>query len=67
MDVLGHDDVAEAMESIFETDRFEGVLEDARGLWAGEVGIASGATEGDEVEVAGLLSSFQAGRHDKRR
>ena len=58
MDVFGHDDVAEEVEVVFFAGGFEGVLEDRGGFGGSQVGVAVVTTEGDEVEVACLLSSF---------
>jgi hypothetical protein len=58
MDMFGHDDVAEEVELIFFAHGLERVLEDGRGVRGGEVWVAVVTTEGDEVEVASLLSSF---------
>ena len=63
MDVFGHYDVAEDQEAIFQTQEFEGVFEDRGSAWGGEVRVAAVATEGDEVVIAGLLSSFEAWGH----
>ena len=58
MDVFGHDYVAEEVELVFFAHGFEGVFEDGSGLREGEVWFAVVTTEGDEVKVACLLSSF---------
>jgi hypothetical protein len=63
VDVLGHDDVAEDVELIFLAGGFESVFKDAGRTWGGEVRIAAVTTEGDEVEVVGLLAAFQARGH----
>jgi hypothetical protein len=67
MNVLRHYYVAEEVELIFETHGFEGVLEDGGGVSGGEVGFAAVTTEGDEVEIPGLLAAFEAGRHEGPR
>jgi len=56
--VFGHDYVAEDVELIFFACGFEGVLEDGSGFRRGQVGVAVVTAEGDEVEIACLLSSF---------
>jgi hypothetical protein len=58
VNVFGHNYVAEEMELVFFVHGFQGVLEDGSGLRGGEVGASVVATEGDEVEIACLLSSF---------
>ena len=58
VDVFGHDYVAEDVELIFFACGFEGVLEDGSGFRRGQVGVAVVTAEGDEVEIACLLSSF---------
>jgi hypothetical protein len=58
VDVFGHDYVAEEVELVFFAGGFQGVLEDGGGAGGGEVGFAVVTAEGDEVEVACLLSSF---------
>ena len=63
VDVLRHDDVAEEFETVFLTDGFEGMLEDSCGPRRIEIRLAAVTAEGDEVEVAGLLSTFKAWWH----
>jgi hypothetical protein len=63
VNVFGHDDVAEEVKLIFPAGGFEGVLEDGGGAGGGQVGISVVAAEGDEVEIACLLSSFEAWGH----
>ena len=58
VDVFGHDDVAEKVELVFFAHGLEGVLEDESGVRRSQVWVAVVTTEGDEVEVARLLSSF---------
>jgi hypothetical protein len=58
VDVFGHDDVAEEVELVFFAHGLEGVLEDGSGVRRSQVWVAVVTTEGDEVEVASLLSSF---------
>ena len=67
MNVLGHHDVAEEVELVFAADRFEGVLKDGCGARGDEVRAAAVTTEGDEVKVARLLSTFESRRHQRPR
>jgi hypothetical protein len=46
------------VELVFFAHGLEGVFEDGSGVRGGEVWFAVVTTEGDEVEVASLLSSF---------
>jgi len=62
--VFGHDYVAEEAELVFFAHRLEGVLEDGSGVGGCQVRVTVVTTEGDEVEIACLLSSFQAWRHE---
>ncbi len=61
--MLGHDDVAEYLESIAVSGAFEGVEEDVFCGGGVEVGFAVVATEGDEVVVAFLLMALEPERH----
>jgi hypothetical protein len=60
VDVFGHDDVAEEVKLVFFAGGFEGVFEDGGGAGRGQLGVSVAAAEGDEVEIACLLSSFEA-------
>ncbi len=55
MDVFGHDDVAKDAEVIRIAHGFKGAHKQVAGFRGAEVGPPLVATEGDEVEVAGLL------------
>ena len=63
MDVVGHDDVAVDLEEIFLTGLFEDFYEFGAGFGGSEDVAFSGAAEGDEVEVSGLMVAVQAQRH----
>jgi hypothetical protein len=61
--VFGHDDVADDAECVLEAAGFEDCLEEELCGWGCEVGIAAVAGKGDEVEVAGLLATFEPWGH----
>jgi hypothetical protein len=57
MDVVRHDDIAVDLELVFCAGLFEDFEEGVSGLWSSEDGAVTETTEGDEVEVSGLLIS----------
>jgi hypothetical protein len=60
MDVVRHEDVAKDVETLFFAGVFEDLLEDVAGGWSSEdVGVTV-TTDGDEVEVSGLLVTDEA-------
>ncbi len=61
--MLGHEDVGGYAEALLFTDLFEDLLDCVFCCWGVEEGLALVATEGDEVELLGLLEAFQAGWH----
>ena len=65
--MLGHDDVAEKVDLVLLPCGFQEVFEDTGGAWGGEVRVAVVTTEGDEVEIPGLLASFETWGHEKPR
>jgi hypothetical protein len=65
MDVLGHEDVRKDRELVGATGSFENLLEDVFGFGVFEVGGSVVTTEGDEVELAGVLATFETERHDR--
>jgi len=66
VDVFGHYDVADDVEGILFSPGFEDGFEERFGFGGEEVGVAVLATEGDEMEVAGLLAAFGFGGHGAR-
>jgi hypothetical protein len=66
VDVFGHDDVADDVEGILFSPGFEHGFEEGFGFGGVEVGVTVLATEGDEMEVAGLLATFGFGGHGAR-
>ncbi len=63
MDVLGHEDVAVDVEAMSLTALFEEVFETDAGRVVVQVGEATVAAEGEEVEMVFVLVSLQARRH----
>lgn len=63
VDMFRHDDVAANDEAIPAADLLEGLLENVAGQRRVEQGATAVATEGDEVEAAGLLISLEPLRH----
>lgn len=61
--MVRHDDVAVDLEEIFLTGLFEDLYEFGAGFGGSEDASFSGAAEGDEVEVSGLMVAVQAQRH----
>ncbi len=64
MDVLGHEDVGGDAEALLLASLFEDLLE---GVFCGgslEEGLSVVTTEGDEVELVGLLEAFEARWHE---
>jgi hypothetical protein len=53
--VVGHDDVAEDVEDVFFAGFFEDVKEGIARFGSAQDGAFTGATEGKEVEVSGLV------------
>ena len=58
VDVFWHDDVADDVKVVAFADGFQGFEEDLFCVGGGQVGGSVVTTEGDEVEVSGLLSAF---------
>jgi hypothetical protein len=63
MNMLRHDDVPEDIESVMFACLFEGALTAIAGLGSAEVGLATVATESEEVKVASVLITTEAPRH----
>ena len=63
VDVLGHEDVAVAINLVASTEGFESVQEDGSGVVVVEVGKTVVTTEGEEMEMAFGLVSLQTTRH----
>ena len=55
MDVLGHEDVGRNPEVLLLTSLFENLLNDVFCCFATEEGLALITTEGDEVELLGVV------------
>jgi hypothetical protein len=66
MDMLGHDDVANHIEPVPTAGLLEGFEEDVALLRCVQKRCALVATEGEEVQVSGLLRSLQSPRHGQR-
>lgn len=62
--MFGHDNVADHVELVATTGLFEKAFEDV--LWVGgfKKRLPTIATEGEEVETAGLLVTLQPPRHE---
>jgi len=56
--VLGHEDVGGDTEALLSSDLFEDGAESVFRVFRGEEGLTAVTTEGDEVEVFGLLETF---------
>jgi hypothetical protein len=63
MDVLGHENVGGYAEALLFAGLFEDLLDGVFCFFGAEEGLALVTTEGDEVELVGLLEAFQAGWH----
>lgn len=63
MDVLRHEDVGGYTETLLPAGLFEDLLNGVFCCGGVEEGLTLVATEGDEVEVVGLLVTFEAGGH----
>src|ERR1700716_21779 len=63
MDVLGDEDVAGYAEVLLFAGLFEDLLEGVFCFFCVKEGLALVTTEGDEVELVGLLEAFQARWH----
>ena len=63
MDVLWHEDVGAENELMSATGSFDDLFEGVFGFVGCEVGKTAVATKGDEVELAGVLATFEASRH----
>jgi hypothetical protein len=63
MHMIWHDDVAEDIEVIPAAHSFEGVFEEASRCWRTEMWLFSVTTEGDEMEVSGVLVADEALGH----
>lgn len=61
--VLRHDDVPSHEEVIAQSHGLKRGLEKCTRIWRSEVRSSVVTTEGDEVEIAGLLVADQVGRH----
>ena len=66
MDVFGHHDVADHVESIAAPGLFERVLEDVPCVIRVKEGLPAIATEGDEVETVRLLKPDESPGHEVR-
>jgi hypothetical protein len=62
--VLGHDDVADQLGIIFFPDRVENLEENVSRARRAEKGKTTITTEGEEVQVAESVDTFEALRHD---
>jgi len=58
--VLGHEDVGVDGEVVGVPGLFDDSFEDVFGFVVFEKGEAAIATEGDEVELAGVMAAFEA-------
>jgi hypothetical protein len=58
MDVLGHEDVGGDAKALLPSDLFEDGVKSVFCAFGVEEGLAAVTTEGDEVEVFGLLEAF---------
>src|ERR1700716_3701748 len=63
MDVLGHEDVGGQAEVLLFAGLFEDLLDGVFCFFCVKEGLALVTTEGDEVELVGLLEAFQARWH----
>ena len=63
MHVLGHDHIAANEQLVLLADALERLLEDATASRIAELRLPAITTEGDEVQIAGLLESFESPRH----
>ena len=63
MDVLGHKDVGGYSEALLFAGLFEDLLDYVFCFVGVEQGLTLVTTEGDEVELIGLLEAFEAGGH----
>jgi hypothetical protein len=58
MDVLGHEDVGGDAKALLPSDLFKYGVESVFRVFRGEEGLTAVTTEGDEVEVFGLLETL---------
>ena len=63
MDVFRHEDVGDDGEALLSAGLFKDLLDCVFCCCGVEEGLTLVATEGDEVEVFGLLVAFEAGGH----
>ena len=63
VNVFGHEDVAEDVEIVPQTELFESFEKDCAGAVVVEVGETLITTEGDEVVVAEAVIALEAARH----
>jgi len=63
MNVLGHDYVADHDKTVATARFFQDTEEQVAALRGSEEGSALVATEGDEVEIAGAVSTTETGGH----
>lgn len=63
MDVFGHRNAGVEGELVGSAGAFDDSFEDVFGLGGGEVGETMVTAEGDEVELASVLATFEAQRH----
>ena len=63
LNVLRQDDASDDNEVVSLTDALQGRFEEAQGDCTAEMALAVIATEGDEVEVPGLLETAEPLRH----
>ncbi len=65
--MLGHEDVGGNAETLLFAGLFEDLLEGVFCFFGVEEGLALVTTEGDEVELVGLLEAFEARWHGGAR
>ena len=63
MHVLGHDHIATNEKLVLLANALQRLLEDAPASRCTQLRLPAIATEGDEVQIAGLLESFESPRH----
>jgi hypothetical protein len=65
MDVLRHDDVSQNDEAIAAAHFLQHVQEEIASVRGAEKGLATIATGGDKVQIAGAVVTLKVSRHDK--
>ena len=66
MDMLGHHDVADDIESVAAVGFLQRMLEDSFRFFRLKIGLTTITTEGDKVKVVGLLKSDESLGHGWR-